>query len=340
MLKVRSVYSALGIGLIGCMLAACQQHGTSNHAQQISASSPPTNKSAGANSPAPEGMVYVPAGPFILGSNKHDDSGKQAEYGLVKPLYLNEHPQQTQILKEYYIDKFEVSNGQYKAFVDATHHKEPFAWSQNGFNLLTRRLRATDLETLRWIATEYFKLDQDASSMSKTQLLKSMSNDQRIKSTLPVTGVSWFDANDFCHWAGKRLPTEFEWEKAARGSEGLEYPWGNRWDPDVTNTGDNSDWPDGIAPVGSYPKNVSPYGAYDMSGNVWEWVDAWYKPYPGSNFHDDSFGEKNRVVRGGGGGIGHYALSVFYRTAARTAALPTTTSNDIGFRCAKSATSG
>ena len=328
--------SALWFSLVGVVIVACQQHSSSNPAQQKSANVNASSNTNNTKVTAAKDMVFVAAGPFILGSNKLDESGKQAEYGLVNPLYVNEHPRQTQKLQGFFIDKFEVTNGQYKAFVDATHHKEPFAWSQNGFNLVAQRLRATDLETLRWIATEYFKLDQNVTAMSKAQLLESMSRDQQIKSTLPVTGVSWFDAKQYCQWAQKRLPTEYEWEKAARGTEGLEYPWGNQWDPDITNTGDNSDWPDGIAPVGSYPKNISPYGAYDMSGNVWEWVDAWYKPYPGSTVHDDDFGEKKRVVRGGGGGIGHYALSVFYRGAARTAADPVTTSNDIGFRCALS----
>ncbi|MGD8571408.1 MAG: SUMF1/EgtB/PvdO family nonheme iron enzyme, partial [Gammaproteobacteria bacterium] len=171
----------------------------------------------------------------------------------------------------------------------------------------------------------------------KPELLKVMLRDQRIKDTMPVTGVTWFDARDYCQWAGKRLPTEWEWEKAARGPDGQEYPWGNEWDPNITNVGDNTDWPEGIAPVGSFPDNESPYGVYDLSGNVWEWVASWYQPYPGSTLERDDFGEKNKVLRGGGGGVGHYALSMFYRGAARSFAPPTTSSSDIGFRCAGSA---
>jgi formylglycine-generating enzyme required for sulfatase activity len=322
--------------LIDLGLSACQQTGSENSTQHNSANPASAMSPSGALTSQSTAMVLVAAGPFVLGSNKIDDTGKQAEYGLVNPLFVDEHPQQTLNLASFYIDKFEVSNGQYQQFVTQTHHAEPFGWTQNGFNLLPQRLQATDLETLRWIATEYFKLDQDVAKMSRQQLLTAMLDDQKIKSRLPVTAVSWFDAVAYCRWANKRLPSEFEWEKAARGSEGLEYPWGNRWDPDVTNTGDNTDWPDGIAPVGSYPKNVSPYGAYDMSGNVWEWVDSWYQPYPGSTLQRDNFGEKNKVLRGGGGGVGHYALSLFYRAAGRSAAPPTTTSADIGFRCARS----
>lgn len=324
--------------LLLILTGGCQQQSSNQTVDQSGADS---NISADNNSAMVadyDAMILVPAGPFILGSNKVDNSGQQQEYGLVNALYVDEHPKQTQVLEGFLIDKYEVTNAAYKKFVKQTQRKEPFAWSQNGYNLIEARLKATDLETLRWIATEYFKLDLDVTTMSSQALLKAMLEDQKIKDTLPVSGVTWFDASDYCHWAGKRLPTEFEWEKAARGSQGLEYPWGNEWEPDVTNTGDNTDWPEGITPIGSFPKNKSPYGGYDMSGNVWEWVDSWYQPYPGSTLKREAFGEKNKVLRGGGGGVGHYALSVFYRAAARSFAPPGTSSNDIGFRCAKSAT--
>ncbi|WP_455200737.1 formylglycine-generating enzyme family protein [Kaarinaea lacus] len=314
----------------------CQQKSSNEQSAQTGAVIENVESNIGASLTDTGAMVFVPAGSFTLGSNKIDDSGKQQEYGLVNPLYVDEHPQQTQVLNGFFIDKYEVTNAAYKKFVKQTKRKEPFGWSQNGYNLVEKRLRATDLDTLRWIATEYFKLDLDVTTMSKPALLKAMLNDQRVKDTLPITGVTWFDANEYCRWAGKRLPTEFEWEKASRGPDGREYPWGNEWDPDVTNTGDNTDWPEGITPVGSFPKNLSPYGGYDMSGNVWEWVDSWYQAYPGSTLEREAFGEKNKVLRGGGGGVGHYALSVFYRSAARSFAPPTTASSDIGFRCAKS----
>ena len=281
--------------------------------------------------------VLIPSGPFIMGSNKIDDENKSKEFGLVKPLYLDEHPEQKITLPSFYIDQYEVTNSQYKQFVQAAHYQEPFDWSQNGYNLVEERLKITDVDTLRWIASEYFKLDLDTRQMSKIELVAAMLKDQEFKDSLPVTGVSWYDANAFCRWRGARLPTEAEWEKAARGPEGLEYPWGNQWDTSKTNAGDNDQWDGGVAPVGSYSQNQSPYGVYDMAGNVWEWVEDWYKAYPGNQYTSETFGEKNKVLRGGGGGVGHYALSYFFRNAMRSYAPPNVKNNDVGFRCARDA---
>jgi len=339
--KKRSIFLLSALLLVGNLIVACQRQ-DSDQSQKTAERKDNSDKSSntGANriSTTTNGaMIFIPAGSFILGSNKKDTSGQKEEYGLVNELYVDEHPRQSMTLPAFYIDKFEVTNKEYKEFVVATKRKEPFYWTQNGYNLIDARLQETDIDTLRWIASEYFKFDLDTTKMTKRELLKEMFDSHKVKDTLPVTGVTWFDAHDYCGWRGKRLPTEYEWERSARGTDGLEYPWGNTWQPDITNTGDNTEWPDGITPVGSYPKNKSPDGVYDLSGNVWEWVDSWYQPYPGSTLDRKDFGETNKVLRGGGGGTGHYALSMFFRSAARSFAPPTTLSDDIGFRCAKSA---
>jgi formylglycine-generating enzyme required for sulfatase activity len=151
---------------------------------------------------------------------------------------------------------------------------------------------------------------------------------------LPVTGITWFEADSYCRWAGKRLPTEAEWEKAARGPEGLEFPWGNTFDEKKGNIGSK-----GLAAVGSFPEGRSPYGIYDLAGNVSEWVADWYKPYPGNSYTHPAFGKRFKVVRNSswGGSVGHFTLSHFYRSAYRFFQPPERRFRDVGFRCASDA---
>ncbi len=287
---------------------------------------------------APEDMVQIPAGIFTMGSDKTDSDGLQKQYGLVKPLFLDEHPRHEVTLPSYYIDRYEVSNFDYKRFVQAVSGREPFGWTQNGYNLLPDRLAKTELDTLRWIAREYFKFDKDTSVMDRETLLRAMDERQKILDRYPVAEISWDEATAFCRWKGKRLPTESEWEKAARGTDGREFPWGDNWDVARLSTGENDSSSDeGLMPLGSFEFSKSPYGAYDMAGNVWEWVEDDYRAYPGSDFQSPDFNQGKKVIRGGGGGVGHYALSVFFRAAARQAADRNATSADVGFRCAKDA---
>jgi formylglycine-generating enzyme required for sulfatase activity len=193
-------------------------------------------------------------------------------------------------LAAYEIDKFEVTNADFAVFVQVTGHKTNVEQSGGGST---------------W---------KDYTEGREGH---------------PVVKVSWRDAVAYCQWAGKRLPSEAEWEKAARGIEAYTFPWGNEYDPQKANGKDRAIR--STTAVGSFPEGASPYGAMDMAGNVWEWTADWYQGYPGTSWQTDYFGERFRVLRGGG----WFETEDFLRTTVRNGNTEVAASDDIGFRCAR-----
>ena len=247
-------------------------------------------------------MALIPAGEFQMGSND-------------EKAYDDEKPVHTVYLEAFYIDKYPVTNNQYKTFIDANPqwHKHHIQKGYHNGNYLRH-----------WKGNTYPNGEADH----------------------PVVNVSWYAAMAYAEWMEKRLPTEAEWERAGRGGvEGKKYPWGDTIDPTLA----NYDWNVGeITPVGNYPENG--YGLHDVCGNVWEWCFDVYdadfymsaarqNPISGVNIVerviDHTINDKlARVLRGGSWRI-HDA---FVRVANRNAEVPTFTLDVIGFRCAQSVT--
>lgn len=265
------------------------------------------------------GMVRVEAGPFVMGRTLEEALAEQRDYGGRAEYFTSAVPRRIVDLPAFWIDRTEVTNEQYRAFVHAVGHRTPdeeHSWAA----------------PYRWIAgAPPAGLEQH-----------------------PVTLVSFDDAEAFCRWRGLRLPSEEQWEKAARGRDGRRYPWGERYSLSrVAAAGRRSERPlDGIVawtewwrrvyrgrmrgnevgtfPVGRFPAGASPYGALDMAGNVFEWVDAFFEPYPGATLPHPEYGQGYRVVRGGD----WYLDRIYQAAAARLRAPPDHRVPTIGFRCA------
>jgi iron(II)-dependent oxidoreductase len=219
-------------------------------------------------------MVEIKGGSFTMGSNNGAADAK--------PAYQVEVP-------AFFIDKFEVTNDDFKKFVDATSYKT------------------------------------DAEKANEGDWKKYADG----KGKHPVVLVTWNDATAFCKWAGKRLPTEQEWEKAARGADGRAFPWGNDYDPKKANVKEGNIRTTTV--VGSFGAGTGPYGVQDMAGNVWEWTVSEAQVYPGGQRSSKIFTAGTKVVRGGG----WFDVKEQVASYARNSNVPLAANDDLGFRCAK-----
>lgn len=216
---------------------------------------------------------------------------------------LDERPNHTVYVDAFYMDKYEVTNGRYLQFVTETGHRSP--------------QHPTDPTKNLW---------------KGNMMPESVTN-------LPVINVDWFDADAYCQWAGRRLPTEAEWEKAAKGNNDWRFPWGDV-EPTSEHLNFNQAWRGEatLVEVGIYEKGKSPYGVYDVAGNVWEWVADWYDPdyyqtSPERNPKGPLTGT-DKTIRSSGWHVETPQVRIFTRVKSR----PTDRNHSTGFRCAMDVT--
>jgi formylglycine-generating enzyme required for sulfatase activity len=217
--------------------------------------------------------------------------------------FPNDRPVKKIHLPAYRIDAYPVTNMQFKKFIDNGGYQIREIWDEDGW----KWLQETGRRLPRYWLDPKFN-----------------------KPNYPVIGVSWFEADAYAHWVDKRLPTEQEWEKAARGTEAYYWPWGYTFNEGYLNCSDSSSRVNGTTPVGVYPAGQSPFGVYDMAGNISEWTADWYKPYdPRQSEADSHYGERFKVRRGGGWGWDQD----FARCTCRNASPRTADYAILGFRC-------
>ena len=285
------------------------------------------------NEGSKENMIKIPGGNFLMGTNDLDGFSADGE-GPVREITID----------SFYIDTTTVTNLQFEEFIKDTGYQtdaEHFGWSFVFYGLLSDEVRKSHLQvastTPWWCAIPGACWNHPEGV--KTQISRRMDH--------PVVHVSWNDSMAYCQWAGKRLPTEAEWEYSARG--GLvqkKFPWGdelnpggehrcNIWQGVFPNYNSLEDGYLGTSPALSFKAND--YGLYNMAGNVWEWCNNWFS----NNFHlaDTSNNPKGpeqgetKVIRGGSF-LCHHTYCNRYRVAARSSNTIDSTASNIGFRCA------
>ena len=250
------------------------------------------------------GIAVLAAGVFYatVGKNKQQYAGKDGAPAVLIPAGSfimgddENSPRREIFVNAFYMDKYEVTVGRYAAFLQATGNVKP-----------PEEWDTTNIQT---------------------------------GAELPVVGVDWHDADGYCRWAGKRLPTEAEWERVARGDDERKYPWGrDAPTPELATFGkpyQNPVYKDGVTRVGTHSKGMSPFGIYDLSGNVWEWVSDWYtESFPSDDVRNPRGPDngKHKVMRGGG----WYDPPDRITATKRMYADPAQVDDEVGFRCASNA---
>jgi formylglycine-generating enzyme required for sulfatase activity len=243
-------------------------------------------------------MVHVPEGEFLMGSTDADE------------VPTDEKPAHTVYLDAFWIDKTEVTNARYARFLNAIG---AYRGACGGHDCVETKLEDPDSHIF----------------YRKGQYVVENGFEKH-----PVIEVTWYGAQAYCQWAGARLPTEAEWEKAARGVDGRLYPWGN--DAPDCDKAQHASCDGMTVPAGSRPAGASPYGALDMAGNVWEWVADWYDAtyydYSPTRNPQGAHSSEHKVFRGGSWGY----LPKFIRTADRARNHTWYAGFNIGFRCGAS----
>ena len=267
-------------------------------------------------------LILIPAGSFVMGTGAGEIERLAEEFALArrwvaKGFFGREQPQHRVTLSAYRIARYPVTVGQFRAFLEAGGYGEQRYWTASGW---------------AW---------REAIGRSQPELWEEdkWAGDER----LPVVGVNWYEVAAYCRWLSAetgrsyRLPTEAEWEKASRGSDGRTFPWGNHFDPDRCNVRASS--LDRTLPVGSYsPEGDSPFGCAEMVGNVSEWTLTRFTPFPYDlrDGRDEPEGGMERVTRGGS----WHSPVLRARTSSRGMNDPFFADNDLGFRCACNADAG
>ncbi|MCB8944209.1 MAG: SUMF1/EgtB/PvdO family nonheme iron enzyme [Ardenticatenaceae bacterium] len=250
-------------------------------------------------------MLLIPSGTFLMGSTADNVNAGD-----------DEKPQHEVTLSAFYLDKYEVSVAQYALFLNQLGGYESAC---NQIDCAWPRERAG--------TTNYLSMIEEEDGTLFFEPYLDFGN-------YPVNYVTWYGANSYCQWAGGRLPTEAEWEYAARGTDGRPYPWGSR-EPDALRAVFNSEGFENLKPVDALPDGASPFGVFAMAGSMWEWTADWYSPayYSQSPALNPTGPEGDqRAIRGGGWPNNNLADRL--RSANRSASPPDTLSAAFGFRCA------